>query len=649
VTDAGPRTDGTLDSTSRRSAPLGSTHRRSQGRSDPGRKRGPLLLDTINAPDDLRSLDEQQLDQLAAEIRTVIVDTVSRTGGHLGSNLGAVELTLALHRVFESPRDVILWDTGHQTYVHKLVTGRYRDFDGLRQEGQLSGYPSRAESEHDWIENSHASTVLSYAHGLATAFELQGGTPRRIVAVIGDGSMTGGMAFEGLNNLGHSGRNVTIVLNDNGRSYAPTVSKLSESLVKIRSNPVYMERQARLEKVAENVPWVGEHLERGINATKWAIRHMWEPPAFFEHLGVRYLGPFDGHDVAQIERALRSATRFDGPVVVHVLTQKGRGYAPAENDPIKAMHDTSECKPGSYTAAFTEALVKLGEEYPDLVAITAAMPDSTGLLPFGERFPGRCFDVGIAEQHAVTAAAGMAMGGLRPVVAVYSTFLTRAIDQVNLDVGLHGQRVVFCLDRAGVTGDDGPSHHGVLDMVLLTKVPGMTVFAPSSYQELQAMLADAVELDGPSAIRWPKTAARNVPEHEVGHGLRARQLRQGTDVCLLAVGKMLDAAEEAADRLETEGRSVSLWDVRVCAPLDPAMIEAAAAHPLVITIEDGLRDGGVGEAIRDQVEDRTGHARVRVLGVPVTYLAHAKPDTILARLGLDADGIVAEVGRFSPR
>jgi 1-deoxy-D-xylulose-5-phosphate synthase len=601
-----------------------------------------MLLESINDPADLRALNRAELSELATEIRAFIVDTVSKNGGHLGSNLGVVELTLALHRAFDSPHDIILWDTGHQAYVHKLVTGRCTGFDGLRRAGGLSGYPCREESEHDWIENSHASTVLSYAHGLDTAQRLTGGD-RRIVAVIGDGSMTGGMAFEGLNNLGHAGSNVTIVLNDNGRSYAPTVSKLSESLVRIRSNPVYMQRQARLEKLAESVPFLGEPLERGIQATKWAIRHMWEPPAFFEHLGLRYMGPFDGHDVEVVEKALANARNFEGPVVVHVLTQKGRGYAPAENDLVKNMHDTSELKPGSYTAAFSEAIVKLGETHPEVVAITAAMPDSTGLLPFQERFPDRCFDVGIAEQHAVTAAAGMAMGGLRPIVALYSTFLTRAIDQVTYDVGLHGQPVIFCLDRAGITGDDGASHHGVLDMVLLSKVPGMTVFAPSSYQELQSMMVDAMDLDGPVAIRWPKTAARNVPEHEVGHGLRARRLREGTDVCLLAVGKMLDAAEAAADTLAAEGVSVSLWDVRIVKPLDPEMLDAAAAHPVVVTIEDGLRSGGAGDAMRDAIAARRTGSRVEVLGTPVEYIPHGKPDDILAHLGLDAAGITATV------
>ncbi len=609
-----------------------------------------MLLSSIEGPEDLRRLDHEELDALAAEIRELIVASVSRTGGHLGSNLGAVELTLAMHRVFESPNDIILWDTGHQTYVHKMVTGRANRFEGLRSSDGISGYPSREESAHDWIENSHASTVLSYAHGLATAEASVVGSDRKIVAVIGDGALTGGMAFEGLNNLGHSNANVTIILNDNGRSYAPTVSKLTESLVKIRANPVYMRRQARIEKIAETIPWVGDHVERGIHATKAAIRQMWEPPAFFENLGVHYLGPFDGHDIESLEEAFENARKFNGPVVVHVLTQKGRGYAPAENDPIKNMHDTSGIKAGSYTQAFTETLIKLAEEHRDLVAITAAMPDSTGLLPFRERFPERTIDVGIAEQHAVTAAAGMAMGGLRPVVAVYSTFMTRAFDQVNLDVGLHRQPVVFCLDRAGVTGDDGASHHGLLDMVLFSKVPGMTVFAPSSYQELQVQLTDAVELctDGPAMIRWSKQAAPSVGEADVGSGLRARKARDGADVCLIGVGKMFADAMAAADLLAESGIEATVWDPRVVCPADPTMIADAAQHRVVVTVEDGLRDGGAGDGFRDLIEASLADTdaappKITVLGMPLAYIPHDKPAAILARYGLDADGIARTV------
>jgi 1-deoxy-D-xylulose-5-phosphate synthase len=618
-----------------------------------------MILETISGPDDVRRLTYAELSTLAVEIRQFIVDAVTRTGGHLGSNLGAVELTLALHRVFDSPRDLLLWDTGHQAYVHKIVTGRRDDFVGLRQGGGLSGYPSRAESVHDWIENSHASTVVGYAHGLATAIEL-GATPtddrgvepgaeRRVVAVIGDGSMTGGMAFEGLNNLGHSGRKAIIVLNDNGRSYAPTVSRLTDSVARVRINPQYRRQRARLEQLIERMP-MADQLQKGLEATTAALREYFEPRAFFEDLGVNYVGPFDGHDVEGLERALRNAADEDGPIVVHVVTQKGRGYAPAETDDVKRLHDTSDAKPGSFTAAFTEAICKAGEDDPTLVAITAAMPDSTGLLPFGERFPGRLIDVGIAEQHAVTAATGMAMGGLRPVVAVYATFLTRAIDQVMYDVALHRQPVVFVLDRAGITGPDGPSHHGVLDMVLLSKVPGMTILAPSSYQEVGQMLADALELDGgPVAIRFPGKEERSVPEHEVGTGLRGRRSRAATDpgsaVCILAVGKMLAAAEEAAATLADEGIDATVWDVRCVKPLDTAMITDAAGHRAVVTIEDGFADGGAGAVASEALAAGRHAPATTVLGVPCTFLPHGSAADILTSLGLDADGVVAACRR----
>jgi 1-deoxy-D-xylulose-5-phosphate synthase len=606
-----------------------------------------MLLDSINDPSDVRRLDYPELDQLAEEIRNYIIDAVNGAGsGHLGSNLGVVELTLALHRVFESPRDILLWDTGHQAYVHKILTGRRDRFDTLRQAGGLSGYPSREESPHDWVENSHASTIISYAHGLAQAQSARGedGT---VVAVIGDGSMTGGMAYEGLNNLGHSGARAVIVLNDNGRSYAPTVSKLGKSLARLRVHPTYLRNRARFDKLVHELPLVGEPIERSVEATSAALREMFEPPAFFEMLGVRYTGPFDGHDIAGLEKALANAARVDGPIVVHVLTQKGRGYAPAENDPIKCLHDVGGVKPGSYTAAFTEAIIKEAEERPELVAITAAMPDSTGLLPFEERFPDRFLDVGIAEQHAVTAAAGMAMGGLRPVVAIYSTFLCRAFDQLNLDVGLHRQPVVFCIDRAGITGDDGPSHHGVLDMVLLSKVPGMTLFAPSSYRELGIMLHDALELctDGPAAIRFPKTMPPPLDDADamaVGDGLRGRKVRQGQDVCILSVGKMLGFARQAAETLAGEGVEATLWDVRVVKPLDEEMLADAAQHPLVVTVEDGYREGGAGSMIAERVS-ALGGGPTHVLGVPVAYLPHGKPDAILAELGLDGHGIAATV------
>ncbi|HEX7165704.1 MAG TPA: 1-deoxy-D-xylulose-5-phosphate synthase [Acidimicrobiales bacterium] len=616
-----------------------------------------MLLESVNSPADLKSLDSEQLAQLAAEIRQFIVESVAVTGGHLGSNLGAVELTLAMHRVFDSPRDILLWDTGHQAYVHKIVTGRRDGFTTLRQGDGLSGYPNRSESEHDWIENSHASTVLSYAHGVATAVE-RAKTDRKVVAVIGDGSMTGGMAFEGLNNLGHSGRRVVVILNDNGRSYAPTISRLSESVTRLRLHPSYVYASSRIEQVLRDLPAVGEFAYSSLQGVKAALREVLEPTAFFESLGVRYTGPIDGHDIAGLEAALRNAAEYDGPIVVHVLTQKGRGYPPAEDDDEKCLHDAPAVfdpatgppvgwsAPKGYTQAFTEALCELAADHPQVVAITAAMPGPTGLLPFQARYPDRFFDVGIAEQHAVTAAAGMAMAGLRPVVALYSTFFTRAFDQATYDVGLHGLPVVFAMDRAGITGPDGASHHGVLDLALTLKIPGMTVFAPSSAQEVGVMLATALDLDGPSAIRYPKTAAPDVPDDHVGAGLSARRVRAGRDVCIIAVGKMVAAAERAAKELANEGIEATVWDPRVVKPLDPAMLADAATHPVVVTVEDGIRVGGAGSYIADAIAtsgDRTARPPVVVLGTPPEFIPHGDPDRILAGLGLDADGIVTAI------
>ncbi len=605
------------------------------------------MLEQITCPADLRRLSYDDLSLLSHEIRNFIVEAVKENGGHLGSNLGVVELTIALHRVFDSPRDIMLWDTGHQAYVHKILTGRKKDFKTLRKEGGLSGYPSQSESEHDWIENSHASTALSYAFGIATAQSSVKGEGRRVIAVIGDGALTGGMAFEGLNNLGHSGSNAIIVLNDNGRSYAPTVSLLSDRLKKLRNNPKYLEQQEKLEKKVKSMLPFGESVERAIDAAKAAVREIWDPTSFFEDLGLRYNGPFDGHNIETLERAFRNAAGFEGPTVIHVLTEKGRGYGPAENDPIKRLHDIGTPKPGSYTAAFTEILIKEAESRPELVALTAAMPDSTGLLQFSERFPERFFDVGIAEQHATTAAAGMAMGGLRPVVAVYATFLNRAFDQINFDVALHEQPVIFCIDRAGITGPDGASHHGLLDMMLLSKVPGMTMFAPSSYQELQQMFSDALQItDGPIAIRYPRTPAPSVSESEVGSGIKARKVCAGEDVCILSVGKMLDTAKEAAGALSDHGISVSVWDVRAITPLDETMINDAHKHRMVVTIEDGIAEGGVGSAIAEKLQKVLGETpQVHVLGIPVSFVPQGNPENLLSSFGLDARGLEETVLR----
>jgi 1-deoxy-D-xylulose-5-phosphate synthase len=576
-----------------------------------------VLLDRIDSPADVRRLDTRQLERLAQEIRSVLIDAVAANGGHLGSNLGSVELTLALHRVFESPRDAIVWDTGHQAYVHKLVTGRRDGFSRLRQAGGLSGYPSRAESEHDLVENSHASTAVSYAYGLAIARDA--GTHDRnthVVAVIGDGALTGGLAYEALNNLGHSGRRVVVVLNDNGRCYAPTVSLLTAA-----------------------------SSEGGGVA------------AFVGALGLAYRGPVDGHDLEALEAAFTEASAFDQPVVVHVVTRKGEGYGPAETDDEKRLHDIGAFDPetgephatggaSSYTGAFSKALVELGARHPELVAVTAGMPGSTGLLAFAHAYPDRLFDVGIAEQHAVTAAAGMAMRGLRPVVAIYSVFLNRAWDQIVYDVGLHGVPVIFCVDRAGITGDDGASHHGLYDLALLTKIPGMTVFAPSSYEEVGVMLGEALTIDtGPVALRWPKTAARHVGAGELGHGRSARKVREGRDVAILAVGKMVGAAEEAAALLEARGVSATVWDVRVF-PLDHRLLADACTHPLVVTAEDGIAEGGIGAAVVSalaRAADGAPTPPAITLGTPVAYLPHGKPAELLANLGLDGPGIAATV------
>jgi len=617
-----------------------------------------MFLDDIHEPADLRTLSQTQLTQLAAEIRARIVDVVTVNGGHLGSDLGVVELTLALHRAFDSPRDAIIWDTGHQSYPHKLLTGRQAAFGTLRQPGGLSGYPSRKESVHDWVENCHASTSLSYAHGIATGFRLRGENDRRVVAVVGDGALTGGMAYEALNNLGHAGCPVIIVLNDNGRSYAPTISRLSSGLTYLRLNPSYVHARERLRLMLRNITGLGGLAYSSMHGLTSALREIVTPHRFFETLGVRYAGPIDGHDIAGMEKAFANAAEWHGPIVVHVLTQKGRGYAPAEEDEVQCLHDFKVqptklaqhgvTAPVSYTDAFTQAVMKQAERRPELVAITAAMPGPTGLLSFQAAFPERFLDVGIAEQHAVTTAAGMAMAGLRPVVAIYSTFFSRAFDQANLDVGLHELPVVFALDRAGITGDDGPSHHGVLDMSLALSIPNMTVFAPSSAQEVGVMLETALSLDGPSAIRFPKTPGVPVGPDCVGSGLSARLVRHGDgSVCLLAVGKLVEAAEEAAAKLAPEGIEATVWDVRVVSPPDPEMLADASGHGLVLTMEDGIRVGGAGTFLVDAMR-RLGSGGltlppVRVLGVPRRYVPHGKPDQILAELGLDAPGIAASV------
>lgn len=621
-----------------------------------------VILPSIESPADLAELNYDELEQLSGEIREFIIRTVTTTGGHLGSNLGVVELTLALHRVFNSPQDILLWDTGHQAYVHKLLTGRRYGFAHLRQRGGLSGYPNRSESQHDWIESSHASTALSYAHGLSVALErrrelIGRGGQRHVVAIVGDGSLTGGMAYEALNNLGHSNQRVVIVLNDNGRSYAPTISKLSESLTSLRLNRTYLTLRERLRRLVPHLPRVGKAAYLGIDGFTSVVREMVTPHTFFENLGVRYVGPIDGHNIEVLETVLRNAATWDGPIVIHALTEKGRGYAPAISDELK-MHDyklpprlnNEEVPPTSFTQAFSDALVSMASADERIVALTAAMAGPTGLLTFEERYPQRFFDVGIAEQHAVTTAAGMAMGGLKPVVAIYATFFSRAFDQAHLDVGLLNLPVVFVFDRAGITGDDGPSHHGLLDIALCLAIPNMTVFAPATPAEIPVMLATALSMGSPSAIRFPKTPPRPF-DGLVGEGLRARRIAQGDgELCVLAVGKMSPNAYRALDLLGDRARHVTLYDTRVLPP-DALMIDDALHHRRIMTIEDGTRHGGAGTLMISAVRSRAQELgqpfpTTRILGVPRAYLEHHRPDELLSELGLDSEGIAASIVRL---
>ena len=625
------------------------------------------MIERIGSPADLRGLSTEELDALASDIRRAIVTAVARSGGHLGPNLGVVELTIALHRVLDSPRDRIVWDTGHQAYVHKMLTGRVDDFSSLRTAGGLAGYPSRAESEHDIVENSHASTALSWAAGLAwPERDRPAAERRRTVAVVGDGALTGGMAYEAINNIGHHRLPVTIVLNDNGRSYAATVSRLSRRVADLRTDPRLHRLRRTLDRINERLPWsrfAQRVTEANVRALKTAVSDAPALQSFVEALGVDYLGPFDGHDIAGLERAFRISQRVDGPVLLHVLTEKGKGYAPAEQDIEKRLHDTSQFDPEtgrsqpstarSWTAAFSDAMVALASRRSDIIALTAAMPGSTGLLPLARLDEARVIDVGIAEQHALTSAAGLAHAGLVPIVAVYSTFLARAFDQLNLDVGLHGEHVVIVLDRAGITGDDGPSHHGILDMALALRVPGLTVLAPSCEEELVELLDIAVELDGPVLLRFPKgpvfhRAALGARAADPVDGLASRTLREGADVCILAVGDRVVAALGAAERLAADGVQAAVVDVRSVRPLDPGLVASAAQARFVVTVENGLVDGGAGTEIAARMRELVGPRAmppILHLGVPTAYIPHGDPGRILAGLGLDAAGIADAVVR----
>ncbi|CAG4918948.1 1-deoxy-D-xylulose-5-phosphate synthase [Acidithrix sp. C25] len=625
------------------------------------------VLENIDGPSDLKRLTSGELIRLCAEIREFIVDKVKVTGGHLGSNLGAVELTVAIHLSFESPKDVVLFDTGHQAYVHKILTGRRDMFDTLRQEGGLSGYPSRSESEHDWIENSHASTALSYAHGLACAMNLGRGPlvgtsdaqvasdpTRYVVAVVGDGALTGGLAYEALNNIGHGNKKVIIIWNDNGRSYAPTISRLSSSITKIRLNPTYIQARGRIRQILSEFPRVGSIASSGIVGLTTALREAIEPRVFFEALGVRYTGPIDGHDISAMGYALAGAKEWDGPIVVHVMTHKGHGYGPAEQDEVQCLHDLKVAplvaikNRESFTDAFSEKLIEIASHRSEIVAITAAMPGPTGLLKFEANFPERFFDVGIAEAHAVTSAAGMAMGGLRPVVAIYSTFIARAFDQVNLDVSLHNLPVVFILDRAGITGDDGPSHHGLLDMVEMLAIPNLTIFAPSGTDALRSALEASLNLSGPAVIRFPKTTGVTTLDGLLPplDPFAAHKLCGGNgSIAIVGVGKMAEFALEAANLLEDQGLDVTAWDPRIIKPLCSKMMRELTSMTHVFVVEDGFVPGGVGSHLSYQLNQSqlVDPTEVVQLGVPIGFIKQGKPNDILARLGLDGIGIAKSV------
>jgi 1-deoxy-D-xylulose-5-phosphate synthase len=620
------------------------------------------LLESVRGPADLKALSHEELVRLAAEIRQFLVDKVTATGGHLGPNLGVVELTLALHRVFDSPSDPVIFDVGHQSYVHKILTGRRAEFDTLRQQNGITGYPSRAESEHDLVENSHASTALSYADGMAKAFQLRG-ERRHVVAVVGDGALTGGMCWEALNNIAAGkNRSMVIVVNDNGRSYSPTIGGLAEHLATLRTKPAYEKALEGGKKMLQATPVVGRPAYTALHAVKKALKDALSPQMMFEDLGLKYLGPVDGHDFAALEGALRRARAFGGPVVVHAVTRKGCGFPLAENDEIDQMHQTDPIDPltgkptntksQTWTHVFASELAAIGAERPDVVAITAAMLRSTGLGPFAEAHPDRCFDVGIAEQHAVTSAAGMAMAGLHPVVAIYSTFLNRAFDQVLMDVALHRQPVTFVLDRAGITGPDGASHHGMWDLSILGVVPGIRVAAPRDADSLAIELREAVAIgDGPTVLRFPKASVGGeVPAIDrIGpvDVLRTPGPGDNADVLLVTVGAFAELGLAAAARLADQGIGVTVVDPRWIFPVPGELAGLAAAHKLVVTVEDSGRHGGFGWALAAALRDADVDVPLRDLGVPNEFHDQGTRSEVFVRLGLTAQNVSRRITEWA--
>jgi 1-deoxy-D-xylulose-5-phosphate synthase len=610
------------------------------------------MLNQINSPSDVKGLNDEEIVQLASEIRSFLIEQVSKSGGHLGPNLGVVELTIAIHRSFDSPKDVVVFDTGHQSYVHKLLTGRVAGFDKLRQRGGLAGYPNRSESEHDVVENSHASTALSWSDGIAKGFSLTGQKDRVVVCVVGDGALTGGMSWEALNNISTSkNERLVIIVNDNERSYSPTIGGLATYLSTLRATSGYEKFLDWGKGVLERTPVVGHPIYETLHGVKKGIKDIVAPQGMFEDLGLKYLGPIDGHDVLAMEKSLKIAKEFGQPVLVHVITEKGRGHAPAVNDEAEKFHavgvvDAETGQPlskggKSWTSVFSDELVKIGAERSDVVAITAAMMGPTGLDKFEKAYPDRTFDVGIAEQHATTAAAGMAFAGLHPVVAVYSTFLNRAFDQLLLDVALHKAGVTFVLDRAGVTGDDGPSHNGMWDLALTGIVPTLHVAAPRDGERLKETLREALDIsDAPSLIRFPKGAINpDIPAFERRDGIDVLYRGESADVLLVSIGAFASIAVESAAQAYREGVGVTVIDPRWVKPLPKALITMAQRYKNVVVLEDGIKHGGIASTISELFREEQLNIPVQSIGLPLVFLEHAKRTQILEDLGITVQNI----------
>jgi 1-deoxy-D-xylulose-5-phosphate synthase len=618
------------------------------------------VIESIKGPQDIKGLSQDELVLLAQEIRTFLIEKVSKSGGHLGPNLGVVELTMAIHRIFDSPRDVILFDTGHQSYVHKIVTGRAGDFDLLRQRGGIAGYPNRSESEHDVIENSHASTALSWGDGISRGFSITGQDDRSVVVVVGDGALTGGMSWEALNNIAAAkDRNLVLVVNDNERSYSPTIGGVATYLSTLRVTQGYERFLDWGKEVLHKTPVVGAPIYETLHGVKKGIKDIVAPQGMFEDLGLKYLGPIDGHDFVALEKALAQAKQFGEPVLVHVITEKGRGHQPAIEDEAEKFHAVGVVDPAtgvpitksakSWTKVFSDELVEIGGEREDIVAITAAMLGPTGLDKFAAAFPERTIDVGIAEQHAVTSAAGMAFAGLHPIVAVYSTFLNRAFDQLLLDVALHKAGVTFVLDRAGITGDDGPSHHGIWDMALTGIVPTLHLAAPRDSARLKEVLREAISInDAPTVIRFPKGAVpADIPAFERRDGIDVLYRGESADVLLISVGAMATMAVEAASQAYREGVGVTVIDPRWVKPLPKSLITMADRYKSVVVVEDGISLGGIASALSEMFRSAGLDTPIHSIGVPLTFIEHSKRTEILSDLGITSQNIAREIVEWS--